>query len=93
LSTSPGAMVLGLETANRTPSTVPPPARSVPDLDPAALDHGHTDHAHILSHAIATGTVSLHIHNNMRSQDGEVEGRPPYLHVGSVLISAHLVAS
>ncbi|KAK3307111.1 mitochondrial carrier domain-containing protein [Chaetomium strumarium] len=80
LSISLGAMVLGFQTANRTPSTVPTPTGSVPDLDPAALDHGHTDHAHILSHAIATGTESLRIHNNMRSQDGEVEGRPPYLH-------------
>lgn len=86
-------MVLGFETANRTPSTVSPsPSRTVPvadarpylDSDPAAApDVGHTDHAHILSHAtIPIRTEKPRAQNNMRSQDGEVEGRPPFLHVG-----------
>ncbi|KAK4126262.1 mitochondrial carrier [Parathielavia appendiculata] len=80
-------MVLGFETAKRAPSADSPPtspARSVPvadlDLDPdpaAALDDGH-----ILSHITITAEPEFapRAHNNMISQDGEVEGRPPYLH-------------
>jgi hypothetical protein len=90
-----GAMVLGFETVKDIPSTVSPspsPARSsgaAPDLDPPVaprLDDGHTAHAHILSHIPAVSPVAepdpLRAQSNMRSQDGEVEGRPPYLHVG-----------
>ncbi|KAL2134677.1 hypothetical protein VTI74DRAFT_11188 [Chaetomium olivicolor] len=80
-------MVLGFETANRNPSTLASPSSSpAPDLDPAAvLDDGHTDNpAHrILSHVtIATTRTDEppRAQHNMRSQDGEVEGRPPYLH-------------
>ncbi|AEO66943.1 66061bb6-ec56-4671-ba5f-01356e916096 [Thermothielavioides terrestris] len=78
-------MVLGFEAAAPTPSTIlspspaPAPSHSFPDLGPAAPDDGHTDHAQILSHVLTTGTESLRAHN-MRSQDGEIEGRPPYLH-------------
>ncbi|GAB1318866.1 Mitochondrial carrier [Madurella fahalii] len=74
-------MVLGFETASSTPSIVPPSApNSNPDSDPATLDDGHTDKRRLLSHVtIAAGTESLRVHN-MRSQDGEEEGRPPYLH-------------
>lgn len=84
-------MVPGFETAKRTPSIASPspsPSRSDPVLEPpAALDDGHTaNSAHILSHVITTGTESLRSHN-MRSQDGEVEGRPPYLHVRSLTIN------
>ncbi|KAL2189614.1 mitochondrial carrier [Thermothelomyces heterothallicus CBS 203.75] len=80
-------MVLGLETAKSAPSTVPPspspssPAQSVPVSD---LDGGrHADLAHILSHVPSLPTVEaepLRSKHTMRSQDGEVEGRPPYLH-------------
>lgn len=86
-------MVLGFETAKRTPLSVSPlSSRTVPapdldlDSDPAAaLDDGHTGRAHnILSHVTipTTGIESPRAQNNMITQDGEVEGRPPYSHVG-----------
>lgn len=82
-------MVLGFETAQRTPSTVlPAPSPSSNSVVSAAvpvpdLDGRHEDYAHILSHPPATtaiGTGSSRAQDNMRSQDGEVEGRPPFLH-------------
>lgn len=88
-----GAMVFGFETAKRTPSSVSPSpsqahASSVPvlDLDPAAaLDDGHAGRAHILSHVTAAVKLETpRAQDTMRSQDGEVEGRPPYLHVGRI---------
>ena len=97
-------MVLGFETAERTPSSVPPspshsasPATSfsVPHPGPAAaaaLDDGRTGRAHILSHAAVIPIAEpeqLRAANNMRSQDGEVEGRPPVLHVGRTLSVVH----
>ncbi|KAK3294904.1 mitochondrial carrier domain-containing protein [Chaetomium fimeti] len=78
-------MVLGFETAQRTPSTVlPAPSPSSHSVVSAAvpvpdLDGRHEDHAHILSHAPTTAGSSR-AQDNMRSQDGEVEGRPPFLH-------------
>ncbi|KAL2200468.1 mitochondrial carrier domain-containing protein [Corynascus similis CBS 632.67] len=80
-------MVLGFETAKSAPSTAPPspspssPSNSVlvPDLDGGR----HADLAHILSHIPSIPTAedeSLRSHQTMRSQDGEVEGRPPYIH-------------
>jgi hypothetical protein len=81
-------MVLGFETATRTPSTVlpspSPSSHSVVSTVPVPdLDGRHEDHAHTLSQPVATttiGTESSRAQTNMRSQDGEVEGRPPYLH-------------
>ncbi|KAJ4300405.1 hypothetical protein N0V88_003079 [Collariella sp. IMI 366227] len=84
-----GVMVLGFETANRTPSTpVSPSPSPAPDLNPAAvLDDGHTDNkAHrILSHvSVPTARTDEppRAQQNMRSQDGdEAEARPPpFLH-------------
>ncbi len=84
-------MVLGFETAKSTPSTVSPSpaARSVvavpePDLLAPPPDNGHLGHALLSPHAVATAashTNSPRKESNMISQDGEVEGRPPYLHV------------
>jgi hypothetical protein len=95
-------MVFGFETANRTPSTVSPsPSRTAPapadpylysELAPAP-DDGHTDHPHILSHAtIPTGTEKPRAQDNMISQDGEVEGRPPFLHVGRTFVVGPVTA-
>ncbi len=99
-------MVLGFETAERTPSSVPPSTSpspshsashatnfSVPHPGPAgALDDGRTGPAHILSNATAIPIAEpehLRAGNNMSSQDGEVEGRPPFLHVGRSLFVVH----
>lgn len=93
-------MVLGLETAERTPSSVPPShsashatSFSVPHPGPAAtLDDGRTGRAHISSNATAIPIAEpeqLRAGNNMRSQDGELEGRPPFLHVGRSLSVVH----
>ncbi|KAL2259256.1 hypothetical protein VTK26DRAFT_7132 [Humicola hyalothermophila] len=74
-------MVLGFEAARRTPSIVSPsPSPRDPHLRSAAVvDDAQYTGTNILPHALATGTESLRAHN-MRSQDVEVEGRPPYLH-------------
>jgi hypothetical protein len=92
-------MVFGFETASRTPSTVSPsPSRTAPAPAPAAdpylysdlataPDDVHTDHPHILSHAtIPSRTEKPRAQDNMISQDGEVEGRPPFLHVGRTFV-------
>ncbi|KAK4112282.1 mitochondrial carrier [Canariomyces notabilis] len=74
-------MVLGFERAACNPSTAPPsPFRNNPDIDPAVLNDRHADTRQLLSHSITAGTESLHDNNNMKSKDGEEEGRPPYLH-------------
>lgn len=80
--------MLGFDTASSTQAIAPPSASDRdPDSSVAALDDGHTGKRHLLSHVITTpGAESLRVHN-MRSQDGEVEGRPPYLHVGLAFFS------
>ncbi|KAL2159904.1 hypothetical protein VTH06DRAFT_2037 [Thermothelomyces fergusii] len=80
-------MVLGLETAKSAPSTVPPspsPSSPAQSLPVPGLDGGRHAHlAHILSHVPSLSTAEaepLRSEHTMRSQDGEVEERPPYLH-------------
>ncbi|KAL1838732.1 hypothetical protein VTJ49DRAFT_2269 [Mycothermus thermophilus] len=64
-------------------ATVAGPAAAVAALD----DNGHSRHPHSLSHVVTAPSgadfspphIQSHSHT-MISQDGEVEGRPPYLH-------------